>query len=153
MEYFCSRQFIVSQQIRQTQRSMTLFDQEGRCIVTVKIILCLVLTVYTIAHIHYRGYDIRIGDNCGPLVPVTRDSLSYRLAEELTAGMKRKKYANTSTLLIVVPMYQYVILCRLDRSQLSFTPRGETSQRESKYFVRYFRQKVQTQYPWKGNKR
>ena len=57
---------------------------------------------------YIRGYDIRIGDNCGPLVPVTRDSLSYRLAEDLTASMKRKRYtihcSYVSRLLFMVPM-------------------------------------------------
>lgn len=57
----------------------------------------LIITVIT----YYRGYDIRIADNCGPLVPVKRTSLSYGLAAELTASMKRKKYNVFPTLNVI----------------------------------------------------
>ena len=42
---------------------------------------------------------------------------------------------------------------RPDKSQLSLVLRGETSKGESKYFVKYFRQREQIQYPCKGNNR
>ena len=48
--------------------------------------------IIIIMYYNCRGYDIRIGDNCGPLLPVSRDSLSYKVAEDITVGLKRKRY-------------------------------------------------------------
>ena len=65
----------------------------------------LIITVIT----YYRGYDIRIADNCGPLVPMKRTSLSYGLAEELTRSIKRKRYDVFPTVNVLIKFISFVI--------------------------------------------
>ena len=88
MECLYSRQFTASQWTRKIQPDLISFDQEGELICNYGGLIITVIAYWY----HYRDYDIRIADNCGPLVPVKRDSITYGLAEELTRCMKRKKY-------------------------------------------------------------